>query len=112
MGANNRVKFIVFEWKISYMLGAPLLALVILCRHYWKVREWSPRLLVFMLLIGALGLTFYQRRFFPFAYVVAILPLAGWINHLYERGAAAVRGHIGDEGNPSNIAYILSLIHI
>ena len=94
---------------IPYMLGAPLLALVILCRHYWKVREWSPRLLVFMLLIGALGLTFYQRRFFPFAYVVAILPLAGWINHLYERGAAAVRGHIGDEGNPSNIAYIGAL---
>lgn len=95
--------------EIPYMLGAPLLALVILCRHFWKTHEWSPRVLVLMLLLGALGLTLYQQRFSPFAYVVAILPLAGWVSRVYGRGVAAVRVHKGDGTAPSNVAYIGAL---
>ena len=95
--------------EIPYILGAPVLGFVILCRYFWMSRKWSSHVLVFMLLMGALGLTFYQKRFSPFAYVVAILPLAGWVSRVYERGAAAVRAHQGDTSAPSNVAYIGAL---
>lgn len=95
--------------EIPYMLGAPLLALIILCHHFWRSREWSAHALILLLLLAALGLTVYQQRFYPFAYVVALLPLAGFISRMYQRGVAKVEAYKGDGAKPSNISYIGAL---
>ncbi|WP_371396806.1 hypothetical protein [Fretibacter rubidus] len=97
--------------EIPYMLGAPLLALGMLIVAIWKNRRWGGTVLILMLLLGALGLTIYQQRFFPFAYVVSILPLAGWIAKTYQAGVGKLAAHddASDTPKPSNIAYIGAL---
>ena len=95
--------------NIPFMLGAPFLGLLILCWHFWTLRRWSGQVLVLMLLLGALALTFYQQRFYPFAYVMAFLPLAGFISRAYIWGRARIEAHEEDGKKRSNIAYIGAL---
>jgi len=73
------------------------------------LRRWSGQVLVLMLLLGALALTFYQQRFYPFAYVMAFLPLAGFISRAYIWGRARIEAHEEDGKKRSNIAYIGAL---
>lgn len=71
---------------IPMFVGAPLLALWLHLREHLKSREWTPHVVVTFMLIGALLLTVYQMRFYPFAYVFAILPLAAWIGRSFVAG--------------------------
>ena len=73
---------------VPYMIGAPIIAIIVLCYGLRKsIHEPSNiknvQFLPLVLLISALGLTFYQIRFYPFAYVFAIVPLAGWVAQVY-----------------------------
>lgn len=95
--------------EIPFMLGAPLLALVLLAFRILKLRQWSGQILVFLLLIGAIALTIHQQRFYPFAYIFALLPLASFVSDLYSRGVAAAKVPREDSKTPSNIAYIGAL---
>ena len=109
-GLSLAMKNAVME--IPYMMGAPLLALGLLVLGLWKDHRWSGSVLILMLLLGALGLTIYQQRFFPFAYVISIVPLAGWIAKSYQSGRdrlAAFDGQDDAGAKPSNIAYIGAL---
>lgn len=84
------------DWPmfIPMSLGPVLLALLIIAhRHYQRFADsgfgahlWSADVLAVMLLITALGLTIYQVRFAPFAYIFSILILARWIAQNYGTG--------------------------
>lgn len=93
---------------IPIMIAAPLLAICILLREFRSFkfnREgleaiWGPKILIFMLLLAGISLTIYQIRFYPFAYVFAILPLAAWVARVFTEGKKA---------NPSSVAYLGAL---
>lgn len=111
------------------MLGAPLVAFILLLRTLYKDRRWNGHVLIIMLLTVSFGLIVYQVRFFPFAYVFAIVPLAAWTGRIYGTGRARVLAHKaavtdtpkdgpkdaseGDEdakpSEPLNVAYIAAL---
>ncbi|MGB0907337.1 MAG: hypothetical protein ACPGVT_07570 [Maricaulaceae bacterium] len=71
---------------LPMFLGPPLLALWLSIRSHLQNPKWSSRVLITGLLISALGLMIYQVRFYPFAYLFAMLPLAAWISRVYVWG--------------------------
>ena len=87
--------------EVPFMIGAPVLALIVLIFSLVKTREWSSKYLVLLLLITALGLTFYQIRFHSFAYIFALLPLAAWIGKVYEAGR---------KSGQNNLLYLACLV--
>jgi len=97
---------------IPFMICAPFVALILLVldirkdllkRSETKVDalNFSVKLLPLFLIIAALGLTLYQVRFYPFAYIFAIIPLAGWISQTYEKTKSK---------NPGSVIYLAALI--
>ena len=100
---------------IPHMLGAPVVAIIVLClglrRQFRKGLSETPynqasyqmgqHILLLSLIIAALGLTAYQIRFYPFAFVFAIIPLAGWISKVYTDTKRE---------NPDSVAYLAALI--
>jgi len=74
---------------VPYMIGATATGLILLVFGLLKDRRWSPKYLILMLLIAAIGLTLYQVRFHAFAYVFAILPLAAWIGSAFAKSRAS-----------------------
>lgn len=86
--------------SISFKIGAPILAMILLFWHILKNRVWDARYLVAGLLLSALALTVYQVRFSPFAYMFALVPLAAWIARVYVKGR---------KNGESNILYLLAL---
>ena len=100
---------------IPHMIGAPVVAIIILClrlrRQFRKGLSETPynqasyqmgqHILLLSLIIAALGLTAYQIRFYPFAFVFAIIPLAGWISKVYTDTKRE---------NPDSVAYLAALI--
>jgi hypothetical protein len=99
---------------VPYIIGAPILAVLIVIldiRNDILLRsktdatiEIRPNInikfLALALLISGLSLTFYQIRFSPFAYLFAIIPLAGWISNLYRK----------KQKNPSSVIYLAALV--
>jgi len=87
------------------MLGAPLAAMFVLGHDLKKIISKTAseytKILPVLLLIVALGLTFYQIRFYPFAYVFAVIPLAGWIAEIYEKTKSK---------NPGSVIYLAALV--
>lgn len=95
---------------IPVKLGAPLLALGLVFWSGLKGRItgsfWGPPMLCALLLITAISLTIYQVRFANFAYLFAILPLAGWVDGIFAReGERAVV-----EPGRSRVKYIGALM--
>ena len=73
--------------NIFFMLGAPVTALCLILfdmKGRKRADIWGPYCLILMLLMAAIALTIYQVRFYPFAYVAAIIPLAGWIGRHFQ----------------------------
>lgn len=111
--------------SIPMLLFPPLIALCLIARNLWSARSqarplWSGQMLIGALLIVSIALMIYQLRFFPFAYVFAILPLAAWVGDYYRKGrarvaafkdAAAVSANDDDPrpSEPINVAYIFAL---
>jgi len=79
---------------IPYLIGAPLLGLTVLLFNLWKRRVWDARCLIAGLLISAIGLTIYQVRFFPFAYMFALIPLAAWTAKTFIDGRKKSEGNV------------------
>ena len=98
--------------RAPYALGAPIIALIVLC-FGWKNNISKPshikslQALPFILIISALGLTFYQIRFSLFAYIFALIPLAAWVARVYTHTKFK---------NPASVMYLgalsLSVPHI
>ncbi len=100
---------------IPHMLGAPVAAIIILClglrrqfgaglsetSHTQASYQVGQHILLLSLIIAALGLTAYQIRFYPFAFVFAIIPLAGWISKVYTDTKRE---------NPDSVTYLAALI--
>ena len=92
--------------SFPFMVGAPVVAIIILGLGLWKTfsiggHRVYVKCFVLALLISALGLTFYQVRFSPFAYVVAIVPLAAWVAKVYKETKLK---------NPTSIIYLGALL--
>ena len=100
---------------LPYMIAAPIVAIIILISDIFKnlsarktsaaaatpLQETSVKILPLGLLIVTLGLTFYQMRFYPFAYVFAVVPLAAWISRIYTESKLK---------NPASVIYLMALI--
>lgn len=103
--------------QFPYLLGTPLLALFLLLKARWNAHKqsqavWDSHVLVILLLLVSIALTLYQVRFYVFAYVFSILPLAAWVGRIYQAGLDRVNNHVaGDDAGPkpSNIKYIGAL---
>jgi len=88
------------------MLCAPIIAVFILIldirkKLYKNSHDLIVKCLPLGLIISALALTVYQVRFAPFAYIFAIVPLAGWITKVY---------HETKVKNPASVIYLAALI--
>lgn len=67
-------------------IGAPLVAMVVMLYALKRRPIWGPKCLVVMLLFAAIALTFYQVRFQPYAYIIALVPLAAWTAEVFVAG--------------------------
>ena len=89
---------------LPYMLFAPIIAVLVIFRHkpdHDRPDQKQSKFLLITLLLAALGLVTYQIRFFPFAYIVAIVPLAAWIAKVY---------HDTKLKNPNSVVYLAALV--
>ena len=105
--------------QIPYLLGPPLLALFLLFKARWNSYKhdksvWHSHVLVIFLLLASVALTVYQMRFYVFAYVFSILPLAAWIGRVHQSGLHKLAQYNKSNNGaatsqPSNIKYIGAL---
>jgi hypothetical protein len=72
--------------SVPMFIGAPLVAIVVMLYALMRRPVWSPKCLVAMLLFAAIALTFYQVRFQPYAYIIALVPLAAWTAEIFVAG--------------------------
>lgn len=87
--------------SILYLIGPSILATIILIVNITKDQQRFQNSLMLALLLGMLGMTFYQIRFYVFGHLVALVPLAVWIGKNYVQGKAK---------NKDSVRYILALV--
>ena len=85
--------------EIPFMVGVPLVALIVSIWRAWRGAERRPYLLFVALLVVDLVLTLQQVRFYSFGHIFAILPLGAWAAGLF-----ATR-----EDGQQSAAYLLAL---
>tara|TARA_R110001606_G_scaffold134137_2_gene270384 strand:+ start:2230 stop:4008 length:1779 start_codon:yes stop_codon:yes gene_type:complete len=71
--------------EIPFMVGVPLVALIVSVWYAWRGAQRRANLLFIALLAMDLVLTLQQVRFYSFGHVFAILPLAVWVAGLFTK---------------------------
>ncbi|MEZ5953118.1 MAG: hypothetical protein R3C13_02315 [Hyphomonas sp.] len=89
------------RWQFAaFALGLPVSALAISALAILRGRETRVHVLFAALLVVAIALMFYQIRFYVFAHLIAIWPMALWCASAFQSGR---------DGQGSRVAYLLPL---